>query len=290
MNQLIRSVVDARPATRASRGIGILAVAFALTLTACSESTAPNQDLLPDYAKGGNSGGTSTPSPNDYISTFDGTVNLGIAGGIAGTYVEAGTSAKYGKGSCGAEGEWTNPAGEIVGVGHPHCLAYRSAGAGNNGKGTCTTSKKKDGGWPGAWINTQGKETAPYHPNCLLGDALGIQSLGVRWVDDFTIYTDNSGKQANFGTGGGVNAGSHLHYSAATNITSGTGLINAGDDGLGDATWSIDLEQSPLNSVLGEINGDQIGLLTTGGQDVIVCSALKAQCYAAHVTLTLTAK
>jgi hypothetical protein len=144
-----------------------------LALTACTDTdnlTAPSGTLPGGTLPGGQSGGDTTSTPGDTTSNPIDTTGAGdpVTNGtwtspdtttiepVAGVYVPSGTgtastsgsstalvfktsgSGLYGVGTCGADGFWTDPAGNVFGPNNPNCLAYGSDGSlGTGGLGHC---------------------------------------------------------------------------------------------------------------------------------------------------------
>jgi hypothetical protein len=209
---------------------------------------------------GGGGGGTvnSDPSGNGVMPNPDGSIptpipvdttvyvpsDTGSAGSDGtSTALEFQTSgaARYGLGTCGANGTWTAPNGTSYGPHNPNCILYVSdSTAGNNGKGMCVTS---DDGDMGLWLNPQLHPTSPYHSNCLrLGQS--TDALALSFPAQAVLYTANDG----------------------------SGVLVGHDGFVPWRFWSIGFGQQALNFTGGIANGDVISALRSSGVEVIACN------------------
>jgi len=220
------------------------------------------------------------PNPDGTIPTpipVDTTIYVPSDTGSAGsegtsTALEFQTSgaARYGLGTCGANGTWTAPNGTSYGPHNPNCILYAmDSTAGNNGKGMCVTS---DDGDPGLWLNPQLHPTSPYHSNCLrLGQS--TDALALSFPAEAVLYLANDGsggKILNFVNNGAVVA--QLVYDANAGTTTGSGVLVGHDGFVPWRFWSIGFGQQALNFTGGLSNGDVISALKSSGVDVIACN------------------
>jgi hypothetical protein len=216
-------------------------------------------------------GSTPTPIPVDtsvYAPTDTGTA--GSDGSSTALLFQTSGSARYGLGTCGADGTWTAPDGTRYGPNNPNCLLYVSdSTAGNNGKGLCVTS---DEGWAGLWLNPQLHETSPYHPHCLrLGETSDALALSFAAQAELYLAKDGSGgKILNFVSGGTVQA--QLVYDPAGDVTTGSGVLVGHDGSVPWHFWSIGFGQPALNFTGALANGDVIAALMGTGVQVVACS------------------
>jgi hypothetical protein len=175
----------------------------------------------------------------------------------------------YGVGTCGANGFWTDPDGNVFGPHNPNCLDYGSSGAGNKGLGQCTISGS---GEPGLWVNPGGQTTHPFHSKCLrVGPT--ITSLALTFAPQAQIFDANDGsgnRVMNFYSSGVVVA--QLIYDGIANTTTGVGLLLGHDNAIPANTWSVFFGQPALSFSTGLVNGDLIGALTSGGVEVVACN------------------
>ena len=136
-------------------------------------------------------GTTPTPIPVDttiYVPSDTG--SAGSEGTSTALEFQTSGAARYGLGTCGANGTWTAPNGTSYGPHNPNCILYAmDSTVGNNGKGMCVTS---DDGDPGLWLNPQLHPTSPYHSNCLrLGQS--TDALALSFPAEAVLYTANDG-------------------------------------------------------------------------------------------------
>jgi hypothetical protein len=205
--------------------------------------------------------GTFTPAGDGTASTFGSSTALLFNTSDAG---------RYGIGTCGPKGFWTDPDGNVFGPNNPNCLSYRADGlAGRNGTGQCTTSQD---GFPGLWIDPGGNETSPFHSECLRVGAAGT-SLELSFGQQAQLFatTDASGGRGlNLHESGLVVA--QLVYDGNTGTTSGAGILLGTDDGLPARIWTIYFGQPALDYTVGFPNGDLIGAITGSGLEIVACS------------------
>lgn len=194
-------------------------------------------------------------------------------------------SGLYNIGTCGPNGVWTDPDGNVFGPHNPNCLDYGSSGGpGNNGKGTCVTSSD---GFPGLWINPGGQETHPFHPKCAVTGA-ATTTLVLSFPDPAQVFDANDGtgnRVMNFYSGGLVVA--QLVYDGASNVTTGAGILVGSDNAVPANTWTIYFGQPALTYTTGVANGDLIAAMTSGGVDAIACNTVIG-CSLVTLQMTLT--
>ena len=199
---------------------------------------------------------TSVYAPSD-------TSSAGSEGTSTALEFQTSGAARYGLGTCGANGTSYGPH-------NPNCILYANdSTAGNNGKGLCVTS---DDGDAGLWLNPQLHPTSPYHTNCLrLGQS--SDALALSFPAQAVLYTakdGSGGKVLDFVNSGSVVA--QLVYDADAGTTSGSGVL-VGHDGLVPwRFWSIGFGQPALNFTGAIANGDVISALMSSGVDVIACN------------------
>ena len=205
--------------------------------------------------------GTYTPAGSGGAST---------SGSSTALIFKTSGSGLYGAGTCGPNGFWTDPNGNIFGPNNPNRLDYSSdGGAGNNCKGQCVTSSS---GQPGLWINPGGQETHPFHSKCLRTGTT-TTALALSFAPQAQLFdaTDGSGNRAmNFYTSGVVVA--QLLYSGASNTTSGSGMLVGSDNASPAHTWTVFFGQPALSYTTGLANGDLIGAMTGAGVEVVACN------------------
>lgn len=177
----------------------------------------------------------------------------------------------YGVGTCGANGFWTDPAGNVFGPNNPNCLDYGSDGSpGNNGKGQCVTSPS---GQPGLWINPGGQSTHPFHSKCLR-TGVTTTSLALSFAPQAQLFDANDGsgnRVLNFYSSGSVVA--QLLYQGTTNTTTGAGILVGTDNAAPARTWTVYFAQPALSYTSGLVNGDLIADMTGAGVEVVACSS-----------------
>jgi hypothetical protein len=291
-----------------------------LALTACTDTdnlTAPSGTLPGGTLPGGQSGGDTTSTPGDTTSNPVDTTGAGdpVTNGtwtspdtttiepVAGVYVPSGTgtastsgsstalvfktsgSGLYGVGTCGADGFWTDPAGNVFGPNNPNCLAYGSDGSlGTGGLGHCFESASGD---PGLWVNPGGQETHPFHSKCIQTGAT-TTSLALAFAPQAQIFDANDGsgnRVMNFYSLGIVVA--QLRYDGATNTTVGAGILAGSDNASPAHTWTIFFGQPALSYTTGLENGDLIDDMAGAGVEVVACSTAIG-CSLVTLQLTLT--
>ena len=194
-------------------------------------------------------------------------------------------SGTYGFGTCGANGMWTDPQGNVFGPHNPNCLDYGSdGGPGNNGQGQCVTSSD---GFPGFWINPGGQGTHPFHSQCTHTGAT-TNTLALSFAPQGQVFDANDGtgnRVLNFYSGGLVAA--QLVYNGAGNITTGAGILIGTDNASPANTWTVYFGQPALSYTTGIPNGDLIAAMTGGGVEVIACNtAIGCSLVTLKVTLT----
>ena len=205
--------------------------------------------------------------PTTYDPTESG--SAGTSGTSTPLIFKTSGSGMYGVGTCGPNGMWTDPAGNVFGPNNPNCIDYGSSGAGNNGKGTCTTSAS---GQPGLWLNPGGQVTHPFHSKCArTGPA--ISTLALTFAPQAQIFDANDGsgnRVMNFYSGGVVVA--QLIYDGTSGTTTGAGLLLGSDNASPANTWSVFFGQPALSYSGGLENGDLIDAMTSGGIEVVACN------------------
>ena len=194
-------------------------------------------------------------------------------------------AALYNQGTCGANGFWTDPDGNVFGPNNPNCIDYGSdGGPGNNGKGQCVTSA---GGFPGLWINPGGQDTHPFHSKCARTGAT-TTSLALNFPAQAQLFDANDGtgnRVLNFYSGGIAVA--QLVYDGASGTTTGAGLLMGTDNASPAHTWTVYFGQPSLTYTSGLANGDLIDDLTGAGLEVVACST-PVGCSLVTLQLTLT--
>jgi hypothetical protein len=176
----------------------------------------------------------------------------------------------YGQGTCGPNGFWTDPSGNVFGPHNPNCIDYGSdGGPGNNGTGQCVTSSD---GLPGLWINPGGQETHPFHSQCARTGAT-TTSLVLTFAPQAQLFDANDGtgdRVLNFYSAGVAVA--QLVYDGASNTTTGAGILLGTDNASPANTWTVYFGQPSLSYTSGLVNGDLIAAITGGGVEVVACS------------------
>ena len=299
------------------------AVIAVLALAACADSdsiTSPTGTLPGGTSglPGGTSGGDTTSTPGDTTSTpvdttgagdpltngawttpdttaiepVDPTVFLPGETGTAGTdgsstslvFKTSGTGL-YGVGTCGPNGFWTDPDGNVFGPHNPNCLDYGSDGSpGTGGNGTCVSSST---GEPGLWVNPGGQDTHPFHSKCIRTGAT-TTSLALSFAPQAQIFDANDGSGSrvmNFYSAGSVVA--QLRYDGPSNTTTGAGLLVGSDNASPANTWTIFFGQPSLSYTSGLPNGDLIDGMTGAGVEVVACNTAIG-CSLVTMQLTLT--
>jgi hypothetical protein len=212
-----------------------------------------------------------TIQPTD-PSTYDpaGSGSAGTTGSSTALVFKTSGSGIYGVGTCGPNGFWTDPAGNVFGPNNPNCLDYGSDGsAGNNGKGQCITSAS---GEPGLWVNPGNQQTHPFHSKCLRVGTT-TTSLALSFTPQAQVFdaTDGSGSRVmNFYTSGDVVA--QLVYDGIAGTTTGAGLLLGSDNASPANTWTVFFGQPALSFSTGLANGDLIDAMTSTGVEVVACS------------------
>lgn len=234
----------------------------------------------------GPGGDTSTVQPVD-PGTYDptGTGSAGTSGSSTVLVFKTSGSGLYGVGTCGANGFWTDPNGNVFGPHNPNCLDYGSdGGPGNNGKGQCVTAPS---GEPGLWMNPGGQSTHPFHSKCLrVGPT--VTSLALSFAPQAQLFEANDGsgnRVMNFYAGGVVVA--QLLYDGTANTTSGAGILVGSDNASPANTWTVFFGQPALDYPGGLPNGDLIGDMTGSGVEVVACNTAIG-CSLVTLQLTVT--
>lgn len=205
--------------------------------------------------------------PTTYDPTESGTA--GTSGTSTALIFKTSGSGLYGVGTCGPNGMWTDPAGNVFGPNNPNCIDYGSSGTGNNGKGTCTTSPT---GQPGLWLNPGGQATHPFHSKCARTGPT-TSALALSFAPQAQIFDANDGsgnRLMNFYSGGVVVA--QLLYDGTSNTTTGAGLLLGSDNASPADPWSVFFGQPALSYTSGLENGDLIDAMTSGGVEVVACN------------------
>jgi hypothetical protein len=216
--------------------------------------------------------GSPTPiqpvDPTVYDTTGSGTA--GTTGSSTTLVFKTSGSGLYGFGTCGPNGMWTDPDGNVFGPNNPNCLDYGSdGGPGNNGKGQCVTSGD---GFPGLWVNPGGQDTHPFHPQCALTGAT-TTTLALSFPQPAQVFDANDGsgnRVLNFYSGGLIEA--QLVYDGASDVTTGAGILIGTDNASPAHIWTVYFGQPALSYVTGLANGDLIGAMAGGGVQVIACN------------------
>jgi hypothetical protein len=218
-------------------------------------------------------GTTSTPQPLDTtVYTPSGSGSASSGGLSTALLFQTSGAGRYNLGTCGANGTWTDPQGNVYGPHNPNCLAYYSDGRpGTNNKGQCVSSPE---GYAGLWLNPSGHPTSPYHPKCL-GLGAPTLSLALDFPAQAELYTANDGSGSrilNFSSGDTVDA-QLVYHGTADGTTTGAGVLVGTDKVVPARTWSIGFAQPALNYTGGVTNGDLIAALQDSGVEVVACSA-----------------
>lgn len=229
--------------------------------------------------------GDSTPAvqpvdPGSYTPGGSGTAST--SGSSTALLFNASGAGLYGIGTCGPNGFWTDPEGNVFGPNNPNCLAYGTSGTGNNGNGQCTTSPT---GQPGLWINPGAQATHPFHSKCLqTGPTTTALALSFPSQAQLFEATDGSGNRVlNFYSSGVAVA--QLLYDGNANTTSGAGILVGADNATPANTWTIYFGQPALTYQGGIENGDLIDAVTGSGVQVVACTTALG---CSLVTLELT--
>jgi hypothetical protein len=230
----------------------------------------PDGDPVTNGAWPNPDGTTPTPQPVDStVYTPSGSGSAGESGVSIPLLFQTSGAARYNLGTCGANGTWTDPLGNVYGPHNPNCLLYYSDGrVGQNNKGQCVTSPE---GYPGLWLNPQAHPTSSYHPKCL---AMGSPTVGLAlsFPAQAQLYaaTDgSSGSLLNFVSGGTTQA-QLIYHGTADGTTTGAGVLVGTDNG--GRSWSIGFAQPALNYTGGVTNGDLITALQGAGVEVVACN------------------
>jgi hypothetical protein len=206
--------------------------------------------------------------PTIYVPA--GTGSAGTTGSSTALVFKTSGTGIYGAGTCGPNGFWTDPVGNVFGPNNPNCLDYGSDGsAGNNGKGQCITSAS---GEPGLWVNPGNQQTHPFHSKCLRV-GLTTTSLALGFTPQAQVFdaTDGSGSRVmNFYSSGVVVA--QLVYDGIAGTTTGGGLLLGSDNASPANAWTVFFGQPALSFSTGIANGDLIDALTSTGVEVVACS------------------
>jgi hypothetical protein len=223
-----------------------------------------------------NNGTWTTPDSTAIVpvdpGTYDpvGTGSAGSSGSSTALVFKTSGAGLYGVGTCGPNGFWTDPNGNLFGPNNPNCLDYGSDGSpGNNGKGQCVTSSS---GQPGLWINPGAQETHPFHAKCLKTGAT-TTSLALTFPSQAQLFDANDGsgnRVMNFYSAGVVVA--QLLYDGASNTTTGAGILVGSDNASPAKTWSVFFGQPALSYTTGLANGDLIGDMIGAGVEVVACN------------------
>jgi hypothetical protein len=208
---------------------------------------------------------TIVPVGGSYVP--DGSGTAGTSGSSTTLVFKTTGVGLYGVGTCGANGFWTDPAGNVFGPHNPNCLDYGSSGTGNKGLGQCTTSAS---GQPGLWINPGGQVTHPFHSKCLrVGPT--TTSLALSFLPQAQLFAASDGSRVmNFYSAGIVVA--QLIYDGASGTTTGAGILVGKDNASPANTWTVYFAQPALSYTSGLANGDLIGGVTGSGVEVVACN------------------
>ena len=217
-------------------------------------------------------GTVPTPTPVDTsVYTPSDTGSAGSEGSSTALLFQTSGSARYGLGTCGANGVWTAPDGHQYGPYNPNCILYAADSTpGNNGKGMCVTS---DDGDPGLWLNPTMHPTSPYHTKCL---RLGATTTDITLsfpaqAELYTAKDGSGGKMLNFVVAGTIQA--QLIYDPVSGTTSGSGVLVGHDNFIPWRMWSVGFGQPALNFTGALANGDVIKDLQGTGVQVVACSS-----------------
>jgi hypothetical protein len=216
-------------------------------------------------------GAPTTPVPVD-PNVFEpaGGGGAGTTGSSTALVFKTSGAGLYGVGTCGSNGFWTDPNGNVFGPRNPNCIDYGSdGGPGNSGNGQCITSVN---GEPGLWVNPGGQETHPFHSKCaVLGQT--TTSLTLSFAPQGQIFDANDGtgsRVMNFYSSGVVVA--QLVYDGVAGTTTGVGLLAGSDNASPSHPWTVFFGQPALSYSTGLANGDLIDAVTSGGVEVVACS------------------
>jgi len=200
----------------------------------------------------------------------DGSGGAGTTGSSTTLIFKTSGAGMYGQGTCGPNGFWTDPNGNVFGPHNPNCIDYGSDGsAGNGGKGTCITSPA---GLPGLWVNPGGQDTHPFHSKCARTGAT-TTSLTLNFAPQAQLFDANDGsgdRVLNFYSAGSAVA--QLVYDGGSGTTTGAGILVGTDNASPANTWTVYFGQPALNYTGGLVNGDLIGAMTNGGVEVVACN------------------
>ncbi len=209
--------------------------------------------------------------PSTYDPAGSGSASSAGSSGSSTTLVfKTSGTGLYGAGTCGANGFWTDPNGNVFGPNNPNCLDYGSDGApGNNGQGQCILSAS---GEPGLWVNPGGQQTHAFHSQCVRTGPT-VTSLALSFAPQAQVFDANDGsgnRVMNFYSSGVALA--QLVYDGTANTTTGAGLLVGSDNASPANTWTVFFGQPALSFSTGLVNGDLIDGLTSGGVEVVACS------------------
>ena len=194
----------------------------------------------------------------------------GTTGGSTTLVFKTSGTGLYGFGTCGPNGMWTDPEGNVFGPHNPNCIDYGSdGGPGNNGTGQCVTSSD---GFPGLWINPGGQETHPFHSKCARTGST-TTTLVLTFPEPAQVFDANDGtgnRVMNFYSAGVPVA--QLIYDGGSDITTGAGILIGSDNATPANMWTIYFGQPALSYTTGLVNGDLIAGMTGSGVEVVACN------------------
>jgi hypothetical protein len=214
-----------------------------------------------------------------------GSGSAGTTGSTTTLLFKTSGAALYNQGTCGANGFWTDPDGNVFGPHNPNCIDYGSdGGPGIGGKGQCITSAD---GLPGLWVTPGGQETHPFHSKCARTGTTST-SLVLSFAPQAQLFDANDGtgnRVLNFYSGGVAVA--QLIYDGASGTTTGAGMLIGTDNSSPVNTWTVYFGQPSLSYTSGLPNGDLIAELTGPGLEVVACST-PVGCSLVTLQLTVT--